>query len=173
MIPTSATAEREPRSSGTTLHAVRAFQTNTRRTQSREHRQNIMLIITFCTAAATLKTVAVSGATGRLGRLGVQKLVDSGYQVKALLRHDILPGIAPSAAPDAPPPAVAAYLASLPGVELVKGDVTDKASVERLLDGTSACLALHGARRMRKYASSISKFKAQNESRQRSHQGLC
>jgi uncharacterized protein YbjT (DUF2867 family) len=121
----------------------------------------------FCTAfnvdlPSAPKIVAVTGATGRLGRLGVQRLVAGGYQVKALLRHDVSPGIAPSAAPDAPPPAVAAYLASLPGVELVKGDVTDKESVDRLLAGTSACLALHGARRMRKYAAPFYISKSSN-----------
>ena len=51
---------------------------------------------------------------------------------------------------DASPAAVTAYLASLPHVELVPGDATDAASVSALLDGCSACLALHGATRRRK-----------------------
>ena len=53
-------------------------------------------------------------------------------------------------ASDASPAAVMASLASLPGVELVPGDVTDADSLRALLEGCSACLACHGARRTRK-----------------------
>ena len=110
-----------------------------------------MIALTLLLSAMTTpKLVAVTGATGRLGRMGVQRLVDNGYRVRALVRHDILPGVAPSAAKDAEPAAVAAYLASQPGVEVLKGDVTDRADVDKLLSGSSACLALHGARRMRR-----------------------
>ena len=49
----------------------------------------------------------------------------------------------------APPAEVAAYLATLPGVETFVGDVTDPASCTALLSDCSACLALHGARRTR------------------------
>ena len=94
--------------------------------------------------------VAVTGGTGRLGRLGVQKLVERGYSVRVLLRHELSPAVAASSANGAEPAAVAAWLAGMPGVELVKGDITDRASLVELLEGCSACLALHGARRTRK-----------------------
>jgi len=45
---------------------------------------------------------------------------------------------------------VAAWLASLPGVELIKGTVTDREALGRLLQGSSYCLALHGATRFTK-----------------------
>jgi len=60
--------------------------------------------------------------------------------------------VVPSGDKDAEPAAVAGWLAAMPGVELVRGDVTDLDSCRRLLDGCSACLALHGARRPRKLA---------------------
>mmetsp|Transcript_23297 Transcript_23297/g.59877 ORF Transcript_23297/g.59877 Transcript_23297/m.59877 type:complete len:343 (-) Transcript_23297:97-1125(-) len=103
-------------------------------------------------------TVAVTGATGKLGRLAVKQLVAAGFKARCLVRHPIggedktrsFAGVSPSLAPDAPKEAVAAYLASLPGVDIVRGDVTDVASCSELLRDTDACLALHGARRMSK-----------------------
>ena len=51
---------------------------------------------------------------------------------------------------DAPAVEVASYLASLPGVETVAGDITSRQSCDELLSGCTAVLALHGARRTRK-----------------------
>ena len=42
------------------------------------------------------------------------------------------------------------YLCNLKGVEAVRGDINDKASLEKLVTGCSAVLAVHGARRMRR-----------------------
>jgi len=99
-------------------------------------------------ATAVRAPVAVIGSTGRLGRLAVQQLVERGYPVRILLRHDL--AASPSSEADAEPAAVAAWLATMPGVLPVKGDVTNRESVDELLRGCSACLALHGARRSRK-----------------------
>lgn len=93
------------------------------------------------------QTIAVTGPTGKLGRLAVQQLVAEGYNARCLLRHEVTPGVQGSCAPDAPKAAVVAWLAAMPGVEFVPGDVTSAESCAKLLDGCSACLALHGARR--------------------------
>ena len=89
--------------------------------------------------ASSRAPVAVIGATGNVGRLAVKELVTQGYPVRILQRSA-------SPAKDS----VAASLAAMPGVEPVQGDVNDAASVRLLLQGCSACLALHGARRTRK-----------------------
>ncbi|KAL1504961.1 hypothetical protein AB1Y20_008728 [Prymnesium parvum] len=94
--------------------------------------------------------IAVTGATGRLGRQAVRTLLEQGYAVRVLLRRTPSPRDPPSLAPSAPPSAVAAWLAAAPEVEVVHGDVTDPACLVTLLDGCDACLALHGARRMRR-----------------------
>ena len=99
---------------------------------------------------AAALAVGVTGGTGKLGRAAVQILSRAGTPVRVLSRHPLDPSVAPDASPDASPAAVTAYLASLPHVELVPGDATDAASVSALLDGCSACLALHGATRRRK-----------------------
>mmetsp|Transcript_31047 Transcript_31047/g.98585 ORF Transcript_31047/g.98585 Transcript_31047/m.98585 type:complete len:332 (-) Transcript_31047:179-1174(-) len=105
----------------------------------------------LATAATTPpKTIAVTGATGKLGRFVVQDLVKRGYGARILLRHEITPEIEPSSDPDAPKAAVAAWLAAMPGVECVKGDINDEDSLKELLVGCSAVLAVHGARRTRK-----------------------
>ncbi len=97
-------------------------------------------------------TVAVIGSTGKLGRCAVRELVAQGYRARCLLRHDAA-GAAPRLdAPDATAAEVAAGLAELPNVELARGDVTDAASVAALLEGCSAVLAVHGARRTRTLA---------------------
>ena len=93
----------------------------------------------FGMVAASRAPVAVIGATGNVGRLAVKELVEQGYPVRILQR---------SAAPAKD--SVAASLAAMLGVEPVQGDVNDAASVRLLLQGCSACLALHGARRTRK-----------------------
>jgi len=91
--------------------------------------------------------VAVTGTTGKVGRLAVQQLSAQGYQVRCLSRHEA-DAAAPSSAADASPAAVTAWVAALPGVTLVPGDVTDAESVRRLMEGCDACLALHGSRRI-------------------------
>jgi len=93
--------------------------------------------------------VAVTGATGKLGRKVVEQLIERGYGVRCLVRRDPS-GVKPSNAPSASPRQVAAWLANLPGVDVVPGDVTSPDRVEVLLRGCSACLAVHGARRQTK-----------------------
>lgn len=87
--------------------------------------------------------VAVIGATGKLGRHAVRQLVEQGCEVRCLVRHD--PSKRPKASQTASPAEVTAWLATMPGVELVRGDITDSQCVMNLLKGCSACLALHGS----------------------------
>jgi uncharacterized protein YbjT (DUF2867 family) len=66
-----------------------------------------------------MKRILVTGATGTIGRQVVSQLLDTGAQVRAMTRN-----------PDA---------ASLPsGVEVVRGDLTDPASLEGCLEGVEA-----------------------------------
>jgi len=116
---------------------------------SRCKMRRTLAVVLLALPTAAGKTVALTGATGRLGRIAVQKLSQRGFSTRLLVRHNI-EGVTPSIEADAPPAAIAAYLAKLPGVTVVKGDVTDTASVVTLLEGCEACLALHGARRTRK-----------------------
>mmetsp|Transcript_5807 Transcript_5807/g.7305 ORF Transcript_5807/g.7305 Transcript_5807/m.7305 type:complete len:351 (+) Transcript_5807:190-1242(+) len=90
--------------------------------------------------------VAVIGATGKLGREAVMQLSSRGVPTKCLLRHDIK-SVTPSIEPNASSKEVAAYLATLPGVEMVRGDVTSLPTLKTLLRDCTACLALHGAAR--------------------------
>jgi len=93
------------------------------------------------------KKVAVIGATGRLGRQAVLQLASRNVPVKCLVRrYPIDPSAYPSIDKGASSDQVVAYLSSLPGVEFVKGDVTDASSIASLVDGCDAVLALHGAR---------------------------
>lgn len=89
--------------------------------------------------------IAVVGATGKVGRQAVQQLSDRGFKTRVLTRHAV-----DAAAEPGSPSAVLATLTALPGVEAVAGDVTSLASCDALLEGCSAVLALHGARRTRK-----------------------
>lgn len=109
-----------------------------------------MFLLLISSIARPAPKVAVIGATGSLGRLATKELVDRGYAVRVLSRHELVPTVAPSCAKDAEPAAVTAWLSTLPGVELVRGDVTDAQSLDALLKGCVACLALHGARRTSK-----------------------
>jgi len=91
--------------------------------------------------------VAVIGTTGRLGRETVVRLSKKGIATRCLLRHDCSQIAAPPASLEQAQSKaeVAAYLKTLPGVELVPGDVTDADSLRRLLDAdTTACLAVYG-----------------------------
>ncbi|MBM4280747.1 MAG: NAD-dependent epimerase/dehydratase family protein [Deltaproteobacteria bacterium] len=69
-------------------------------------------------------SVIVTGATGFLGRHCVDALLGAGHKVKALCRSD--------------EPALAAL-----GVTVVRGDVLDRASVDRAIDGVD--VVVHGA----------------------------
>jgi nucleoside-diphosphate-sugar epimerase len=96
--------------------------------------------------------IAVVGATGKVGRLAVQELLKQGYIARVLWRRDADSALveegatAPTA--DADVDEVRKWYASNPsGVEKVQGDVTNPESLDALLCGCSAVLALHGARR--------------------------
>ena len=112
-----------------------------------------LLLAFFFSASTAMSTtrapVAVIGSTSKLGRLAVKELVAHGYPARCLVRHDPT-GASASAAADATGAEVAAWLGAMPGVELVRGDVTDPQSLATLLQGTSAVLAMHGAGRTRK-----------------------
>jgi uncharacterized protein YbjT (DUF2867 family) len=70
-------------------------------------------------SAPTPPPVLVTGATGRIGRMAIDRLVELGVQVRALVRQ-----------PDT---------ASMPpGVEVVVGDLTDPSSLDPALDGAGA-----------------------------------
>eukprot|EP00962_Isochrysis_galbana_P049317 scaffold20827_cov129-Isochrysis_galbana.AAC.1 len=114
------------------------------------HRLLLGLLLQVVGTSAASPSVAVTGATGKLGRLAVQQLVSKNVRVRVLLRHDPASASEASGAAEATAPQVAAWLKGMPGVTLVKGDVNDRDSIMALLDGCSACLAMHGARRMRK-----------------------
>jgi uncharacterized protein YbjT (DUF2867 family) len=70
-----------------------------------------------------MTTILVTGATGRVGRHVVQGLLDAGTTVRALVRNP-----AGAALPEA--------------VELVQGDITDEAAVERAATGANAAFLL-------------------------------
>jgi putative NADH-flavin reductase len=107
-----------------------------------------LLLLTGARALTPSKgPVAVTGTTGKLGRQVIQTLVNHGYSVNALLRHEVCSA---DDAQDASPPAIAARIAKLPGVTLIRGDVTDRASLTPLVAGCTAVIAAHGAARQRK-----------------------
>jgi uncharacterized protein YbjT (DUF2867 family) len=90
----------------------------------------------------TKKLVAVTGATGKLGRRAVVNLSKQGVPTRCLVRRDIPPDTQPNI--NGTSVQVAAYLKSLPNVELIKGDVTNQESIETLMEGCSSVLSLHG-----------------------------
>jgi|EP00979_Chaetoceros_neogracilis_P016007 hypothetical protein len=84
--------------------------------------------------------VAVIGATGNIGRAAIAQLSRANVDIKCLLRHDITSEdrvLSASAK-------VAASLASLKGVTMVMGDVTNKESIAHLIEGCDAVLCLQG-----------------------------
>ena len=108
-----------------------------------------LLLLSFLPCAVAGATpVAVTGATGKLGRHAVEQLVAAGHPVRCLVRCD--PAATASRGQDARNTEVAAWLATLPGVELIKGEVTDRQAVGHLLQGCKVCLALHGVSRLTK-----------------------
>lgn len=89
--------------------------------------------------------VALIGTTGKLGRETIVQLSSAGVGVKCLLRHDVSEIVPPASLDKATNSAeVAAYLQSLPGIEMVQGDVTNQESLQELFQDTSACLAVYG-----------------------------
>jgi NAD(P)H-binding len=115
-------------------------------------------------AAAGLSKVAVIGTTGRLGRQVVQQLSDMGISTIRCLQRPAAADDEKSNSSDAAvvvvkslqdaqtSQQVASYLKTLPGVEMIAGDVTDIDSLRRLLvldsggdDCVDACFAVHGA----------------------------
>ena len=81
--------------------------------------------------------VAVLGATGRLGRETIARLSKKGIATRCLVR--------PQSSSSSSKQDIVASLKSLPGVELVEGDVNNPDSLQTLLDAeTTACLAMYG-----------------------------
>ena len=129
---------------------------------------SFFLLLSILTHSLSISTnkVAVIGATGRLGRITVQKLSARGIPCKILLRHDISSIAVPKEIESfqASSSEVAAYLASLPLVETVQGDVTDRESLVDLVKDTSAVLAVYGASRKSKLTDALPWSKCEEES---------
>ena len=118
----------------------------------------IILIIPFFVgtgwALELPNTVAVIGTTGRLGREAIRQLSQQGIATRCLVRNTNVnnnsntnsngPSLELSLSTNDPRTKVISELRALPGVELVPGDINDRQSLVRLVQGTSACLALHG-----------------------------
>ena len=95
--------------------------------------------------------VAVIGSTGRLGRETIVRLSKKGIATRCLVRTT---GTTDQRQQQPPPQSlqeartkqeIVDYLRTLPGVEIVEGDVTNQDSLQTLLDSeTIACLALYG-----------------------------
>lgn len=116
-------------------------------------------------SASLYNKVAVIGATGRVGRRVIQKLVERRVPVKILLRQDLsqIKEVPSALNNDLSSTEVAAYLASLPNVEVVKGDVTNEESVKALINDVSAVLAVHGAIRRSKLSDALPWSKCEEE----------
>ena len=87
--------------------------------------------------------VAVIGTTGRLGREAVKQLSQQGIATRCLVRK-IPESSSTTTNTNDKRDEIVSYLRTLPGVELIPGDINDQQSLARLVEGTSACLALHG-----------------------------
>jgi NAD(P)H-binding len=85
---------------------------------------------------ASKTKVAVIGTTGRLGYETVEQLSQQGIATRCLVR----PGGGSSEKQT-----ILSNLRTLPGVELIPGDVNDEQSLAHLIEGTTTCFALHGA----------------------------
>src|SRR5204863_4114458 len=70
--------------------------------------------------------ILVTGATGKSGRAIVKQLAEAGAQVRALVRD----------------PAKAAWLAELPGVEIVQGDLSKPETLDAAFVGIERALLL-------------------------------
>lgn len=102
-------------------------------------------LVTFCFAMTVnnnKKLVAITGGTGRLGRRAVVNLSKQGVATRCLVRRDIPSDTKPDL--NGTSVQVAAYLKSLPNVEILKGDVTNQESINTLMKGCTSVLSLHG-----------------------------
>jgi len=88
--------------------------------------------------------VAVIGTTGRLGRNAIVQLSSRSIPTRCLLRHPIPPNTTPDLNGSSSSE-IAAYLSTLPNVEMVVGDVTQRETIDELLQGCHAVLSLQGA----------------------------
>jgi len=74
--------------------------------------------------------VVVAGATGRTGRLIVEELITKGYFVRAMVRSAAL-----------------ASALQREGVELIEGDLTSPASLEKVMEGAHFLISAIGSRK--------------------------
>lgn len=109
---------------------------------------SVLVVLLFFAFASSMslkinqKLVAVTGSTGRLGRRAVVDLAEQGIPTRCLVRRDIPEDTIPDL--EGTSSQVAAYLKSLPGVELFKGDVINPEDMEKLCEGCTSILSLHG-----------------------------
>ena len=109
---------------------------------------SIFIGATLALSTTEIAKVAVIGTTGRLGREAIKQLSQQGIATRCLVRN--LPAESTSTTTTAAAPSndkrdeLVSYLSKLPGVELISGDINDRQSLVRLVEGTTACLALHG-----------------------------
>ena len=96
---------------------------------------SVLLLPLLCITSNSLQ-VAVIGTTGNIGRAAIQQLSDANISTKCLLRHD-LDSTSPSAT-------LAASLAKLPNVQMVKGDISKPETLPALIEGCDAILCLQG-----------------------------
>lgn len=81
----------------------------------------------------------------------MQLLASRGIPCKMLLRKPVPPGPAPTElTAKSTKEETSAFLASLPNVDVVEGDVSNADSMKELLDDCTSCLALFGATRTSK-----------------------
>ena len=102
----------------------------------------VTLLVQTITTVEALQ-VAVIGTTGNIAQTAIRQLSKQNITTRCLLRHDIsniMPVDDPQSSRE-----VAASLASLPNIEMIQGDVTDPASLLKLVQGCDAILALQGA----------------------------
>jgi len=120
-----------------------------------------VLIASYLFTVAESLRVAVIGPTGNIGRSVVKELSQQNIPTRCLLRHDI------STIPQTETPTtsaeVAASLASLHHVEMVKGDVTDVESIKELVKDCDVVMALQGPPRPNPLLSLFPIFSNQND----------
>ena len=97
--------------------------------------RHCLIVFADALSSPLTRKVAVIGTTGRLGYETVQQLSQQGIATRCLVR----PGSG-----SAEKQAMISNLKTLPGVEVVAGDINDAQSLEQLINGTTACFALHG-----------------------------
>ena len=102
----------------------------------------VILSPIFLSAAVESLQVAVIGTTGNIGRAVIQQLSKQNIPTRCLLRHDI--SNAPIKEMPSTSEEVAASLASMNNVTMVKGDVTDPLSIQELVKDCDVIMALMG-----------------------------